>query len=184
MKFNKNNPMSIASQSTSSTVEVFNCKKIMKAVAHILGEIVNENKNMKPTKEVLEKQKKLSFYSKNPASISITGYLERVLKYTHIEESTLIIALIFIDRICEINDLIINESNIHRVIFTALITATKYNEDDYYSNSYYSKVGGITVKELNTLEYEFVKLIKYSLFIKNDVFDKYKVYLSHYQIKK
>ena len=173
-----------ASQSTTSSVEVYNSKKIMKAVAHILGEIVSENKNLKANKEILEKQKKLSFYSKNPASISITGYLERVLKYTHVEESTLIIALIYIDRICEINDLIINESNIHRVIFTAIVTAIKYNEDDYYSNSYYSKVGGITVKELNSLEYEFVKLVKYTLFIKNDVFDKYKVYLNHYQVKK
>ena len=48
----------------------------------------------------------------------------------------------------------------------------------------YAKVGGISLKELNAIEYEFVKLMKYSLFIRNDTFDKYKIYLNHYQSKK
>jgi hypothetical protein len=177
--------MSSESVSTSTTSsEVYKSKKVMKAVSNILSEIVNENKINKISKEIVEKQKKLSFYSKNPASVSLTQYIDRILKYTHIEESTLIIALIFIDRICEINDLVLTDSNIHRVIFTAVIVAVKYNEDDYYSNSYYSKVGGIATKELNTLEYEFIKLIKYSLFVKNDLFEKYRIYLHHYQVKK
>jgi hypothetical protein len=177
--------MSSGSVSTASTsFEVYKSKKVMKAVSNILLEIVNENKNNKTSKDNLEKQKKLSFHSKNPASVTVSAYLERILKYTHIEESTLVIALIFIDRICELNDLVLTEFNIHRVLFTAIIAAIKYNEDDYYSNSYYSKVGGVTVKELNTMEYEFIKLIKYTLFIKTDLFEKYKIYLNHYQVKK
>lgn len=177
--------MSESSISTANTVqEVYKSKKLVKAVCHILTEIVNENKTHKHSKEIVEKQRKLSFHSKNPASVSINGYVDRILKYTHIEESTLIIALIYIDRICEICDFILTDSNIHRIIYTSIILAIKYNEDDYYSNNYYAKVGGIPINELNALEYEFVKLIKYTLFIKSDAYEKYRVYLNHYQVKK
>jgi hypothetical protein len=107
--------MSSSSVSTSSSVpEVYKSRKIMTAVSHILMEIVNENKNQNNNKDLVEKQKKLSFFSKSPASVTVSGYIERILKYTHVEESTLIIALIFIDRICELNELVLNETNIHR----------------------------------------------------------------------
>lgn len=177
--------MSSTSQTTDLTLnEVYKSKKVWTTVCHILQEIVEENKNQKISKDVLEKQKKLSFHSKNPASIALVGYVERILKYTHIEESTLVIALIYIDRLCEKQNLILTDTNIHRIVYAGIILAIKYNEDDYYSNNYYAKVGGIAVNELNLLELEFVKMIKYSLFIQNDVYDKYKIYLTHYQIKK
>lgn len=177
--------MSTTSQTTDLTVnEVYKHKKVWNTVCHILQEIVEENKNQKVAKEILDKQKKLSFHSKNPASITLNSYLERILKYSHLEESTLIIALIYIDRLCEKQNLILTDSNIHRIVFSSIILAIKYNEDDYYSNNYYAKVGGISINEVNSLELEFVKMIKYSLFIQNDIYDKYKIYLTHYQIKK
>jgi hypothetical protein len=168
----------------STVPEVSGNKKVVSAVRNILKEIVDENRQSPNIKnEHLEKQKKLSFHSKNPASISVGGYLERLLKYTHIEESTLIIALIYIDRICEFNNIYLVDSNIHRVMFTGIIMAIKYNEDDFYTNSYYSKVGGISTRELNLLEYEFVKLLKYNLFINRQTYDKYNTYLYHYNKK-
>jgi hypothetical protein len=62
-----------------------------------------------------------------------------------------------------------------------MITAIKYNEDDFYSNKYYSKVGGINLSELNFLEAEFIKLLNYELYIDNDTFFKYKKYLKQYE---
>jgi hypothetical protein len=168
----------------STVVEVSENKKVVSAVKSILKEIVDENRvNAHIKTDFLDKQKKLSFYSKNPASITVGGYLERILKYTHIEESTLVIALIYIDRICELNNIYLVDSNIHRVVFTGVILAIKYNEDDFYTNNYYSKVGGISTRELNLLEYEFVRLLKYNLFIQRQTYDKYITYLNHYHKK-
>jgi hypothetical protein len=59
--------------------------------------------------------------------------------------------------------------------------AIKYNEDDYYSNTFYAKVGGISLEEVNILEVEFLKMIKYTLFIDSDIFEKYTIYLKNYQ---
>lgn len=107
--------MSNESKSTANnSIEVYHNKFIVRSIAHILTEIISDNKKKKFPNELRELQKKYSFYSHSPASICVAGYLDRLLKLTHIEESTMIIALILIDRICEYNDLILTESNTHR----------------------------------------------------------------------
>ena len=52
--------------------------------------------------------------------------------------------------------------------------AIKYNEDDYYSNKYYAKVGGINLDEINDLEYNFLILLNFDVFIDEDTYEKYK----------
>lgn len=59
-------------------------------------------------------------------------------------------------------------------MFLSIIIAVKFFEDKYYKNEYYAKVGGISLKELNFLEIEFLKLIDFNLFISSEVFDYYK----------
>lgn len=53
----------------------------------------------------------------------------------------------------------------------------KYNEDEYYSNTFYAKVGGITLKEFNKLEYFFVNIIDFELYVDDESFQKYNEYL-------
>ena len=62
----------------------------------------------------------------------------------------------------------------------AILIAIKYNEDDFYSNTYYAKVGGITLKEINNLESEFLSLINFNLWIDFEIFTKYQNYLEQY----
>jgi hypothetical protein len=105
----------MSSTTTSlSPNEVYKSKRVVQTVSHILTELVQDNKYQKVAKTVKEAQKKLPFYSKCAASVSLSEYLDRILRYTHIEESTLIIALIYIDRVCESHDLFLCEANIHR----------------------------------------------------------------------
>ena len=55
--------------------------------------------------------------------------------------------------------------------------ALKYNEDDYFTNEFYAKVGGVTKKEIDKLEYEFLIRTEYKLFVSKEVFQKYNNYL-------
>jgi hypothetical protein len=64
------------------------------------------------------------------------------------------------------------------------MTAIKFNEDDYYSNNYYAKIGGVSLQEANCLECEFLKLIQFDLYVKTELYDKYHNYMLHYKIKK
>jgi hypothetical protein len=81
---------------------------------------------------------------------------------------------------CDYHKLQLNEYNIHRIILASLMLAIKMNEDDYYSNDYYAKVGGITLQEINKLEYECLKMLDHHLWVDLDFFEKYKVYLRYY----
>lgn len=167
----------------TSDAEIWKYTKILKALSQIITEIIEENKVDENFKKIQEKQKKLVFNSKKTPSIPIQTYLERVLKYTHIEESTLIIGLIYIDRICELNDITLTELNVHRILFTSILLSIKFNEDDFYSNSYYAKVAGISLEEVNLAESEFLNLCKFRLFVTKELYDKYLVYLRNYHNK-
>ena len=51
--------------------------------------------------------------------------------------------------------------------------AVKYYDDCYYDNEFYSKVGGISCKELNVLEIEMLSLLQYSLYVLPECYEKY-----------
>jgi hypothetical protein len=65
-------------------------------------------------------------------------------------------------------------------MLTSILTAIKFNEDDFYSNTYYAKVGGISLQEINNLESEFLSLINFNLWIDYDIYQKYQNYLEQY----
>ena len=149
-------------------------------IADILEEIVNESAALvngnTDYSELLD-----YFISKKPPQISIKQYLNRLMKYCKPEPSTIVISLIYIDKCCEMTNVQLTNLNIHRYIFfnyfrfilTSLLLAIKYNEDDYYANKFYAKVGGISLEELNQLESNFLLLLNYNTFINDKTFQEY-----------
>ena len=151
---------------------------IIDNISDILLSLIEENKNLYNYEEEISKQKKSIFFSTEIPSISIKDYLYRIHKYTEVEYNTLILALIYIDKICEKASIILSEFNIHLILFTSIIIAIKYNEDLYYDNKYYAKIAGITPKELQKMESEFLRMIKFELYINKKIFDKYRNYIN------
>ena len=141
-------------------------RKIIESISKTLQQLITETK-----KKIININS--SFNCTIIPQISIYDYLNRIVKYTNIEQSTLISALIYIDRICQ-RGYLINEHNIHKLLFTSILIGIKYNEDDVYKNSYYSQIAGVTMKELIRMENEFLALIDFNLFIEANLFDKYK----------
>lgn len=92
---------------------------ILKSINSILSEIINENNDNSKAK-LIEIQKNTSFFAKKIPSISVLSYLERIIKYTKMEEATLIVLLIYIDRLCESNSFLLTENNIHRYVVNSL----------------------------------------------------------------
>ena len=92
-------------------------RNIISILSKILNEIIEENKNIKNgvVKEKNPKNDSYSlFYCKTPPVISIEAYLERILKYSKLEDSSLIISLIYLDRVCDKNNVELINNNIHR----------------------------------------------------------------------
>ncbi len=148
-------------------------QKALITMADLLTDICEESSKDKDTNNKLIKP----FISKKIPSISIEKYLERLISHTKMEISTLILILIYIDKICKNNKFRLNYFNIHKLIVTSMLVSIKYNEDDYFSNSFYAKVGGVSITELNHLEYEFLSLIDFELYVDEDLFSKYSNYI-------
>ena len=112
---------------------------------------------------------------KNLPTIKFQEFFKRIHKYLKPEISTIIIALIYIDKVShqKKNNIILIENNIFKLFLCALICAIKYNEDIYDDNNYYAKVGGIRIKEMNLLEKEFLNLMDFRMFVSSDVYEKY-----------
>ena len=150
-------------------------KIIIKKISDLLSDICDDNtKNLKGEKNLYIKP----FLMRNIPPISIKDYLERLCKYSKIDTSTIILILIYIDRICNIQKFKLTYYNVYKLILASMIIAIKYNEDEYYSNKFYSKLGGVSISEIVFLEYNFLSLIHYNLFVNNELFKKYNEYIS------
>lgn len=90
-----------------------NLNELIKSINCILSEIINENMDSSKAK-LREEQKNTSFYSRKVPSISVVSYIERILKYTKMEDATLIVMLIYIDKLCESSSFLLTENTIHR----------------------------------------------------------------------
>lgn len=106
--------------------------------------------------------------------ISIMAYLSRIHLYADCSDSCYILAFIYIDRLLQNNPgLALSYRNIHRLLLTAVLLAIKYSDDIYAENLTYAKIGGIQLDELNVLEVDMLKLLRYSLYVNNELYFQY-----------
>lgn len=90
---------------------------LLLTISAILGEIIDENRqgeSKSGTTQFNKDKTRSIFDSKKIPKISISDYITRILKYSSIENNTLITALIYIDRLCDYNKLVLTVNNIHR----------------------------------------------------------------------
>ncbi|CAD8146816.1 unnamed protein product [Paramecium pentaurelia] len=147
---------------------------ILLTISNILDEIIKET-------DSLELESNSIFHAIAAPAISIYNYLQRISKYTHCSEQCFVIALIYLDRLQEKHSyLVLNSNCIHRFLLLAIVIAIKFQDDDYYKNDYYAKVGGINVKEINRLEQEFLEYMNYELFIDEQQYLVYEKRLLEY----
>lgn len=123
------------------------------------------------------------FNIKSQAAKTISDYLDRILKYCDLEPSTLIVAIIYLDKFFT-KGLIPTEFNIHKILLVCITVANKYVDDSIYDNIYMSKVGGLPLDKLNELELEFLITLDYKLYVTDELFQKYATLLVERNHKK
>ena len=152
---------------------------LIKSISNTLMTILEENKKLENYKEIIKKQSKMLFSANSVPGISIKDYLIRIQTYSGIEKSTLILSLILIDHTCKKSGLILTYFNIHRLLFVSILISIKYNEDSYYDNKFYSEIAGVKLKELKLIEYTFLELNDFNVFVSSHEFEKYRKYLEN-----
>ncbi|KAJ7755729.1 cyclin-domain-containing protein [Mycena maculata] len=118
------------------------------------------------------------FHSRSAPGITVLDYLRRIVRYTNVEKSCLLITLHYIDQICSRMPLFtLSTLTCHRFIIASITVSSKGLCDTFCTNSLYAKVGGISVTELNVLEREFLEKIDWRLMCTRDVLQEYYVNL-------
>ncbi|KAG2177396.1 hypothetical protein INT44_007907 [Umbelopsis vinacea] len=142
-------------------------------LADMLGRLISHNDLIPLTPSTLT-----HFHSRAPPNITLPDYLRRIVKYTSVEKACLLTLLIYIDRVCERQpQFTISSLTVHRFLITAITVSAKALCDSYCTNSHYAKVGGISLRELNSLELEFLRLIDWRLAATGPVLQQYYVNL-------
>lgn len=138
-------------------------------VAKVLERLIDANDWRSMPSHVVTK-----FQSSYVPDVSILSYLERIQKYAKCSNCVFVAALIYIDRIIDLQQLILSKLNIHRLLISSVLVAAKFLDDFFYNNAYYARLGGISLCEMNSLELEFLQLIHFSLHITADNYNYYR----------
>ena len=88
-------------------------ENIVRSITAILTEIINENSDKSKAK-LREEQSNTSFFSKKIPSVTVQSYFERIIKYSKMEEATLVVVLVYIDKLCESYNFLLTDYNVHR----------------------------------------------------------------------
>ena len=170
---------SILTNNSSISLTILNKSylQLINVISSILEMMIEENKKLNNYRLILHSQAELIFTGKSLPDFSLFDYIKRIATYTEIEESTLIISLIYIDKFCELTNLILTPYNIHRLICSSILCAIKFNEDKNFKIKYYAEIFGICSKELRKLELKFTEMSGFKFYVNQKLFIRYKNYL-------
>ena len=149
-----------------------NRKKMISISKFIASSLEKLLKMEKKDKSISKKRLEI-FTKERIPEISLFDYLNRIIKYMNCEESTLILSLIYLDRL-SLRNIFFSKYNIHRLLFTSILLAIKNNEDKIYKNDYYSETAGLSLSEINLMEYNFAILLKFNFYVNDFTYNIYK----------
>ena len=164
---NENNK--IIEITSKSIEEIIDKDDMINFISSKFNSIMQNNKLMKKKQSRGENE---PLYSKKIPVLSLNKYLIRIIKYTEIENNTLIVAYLYIIKLIEKENFVLGINNVYRLLLGAAVLAKKMIEDITLNNAYYCNIGGLSVKDLNMIEYSLFTRIDFDVNIKKEDVDK------------
>lgn len=111
----------------------------------------------------------------HPAFTTLTGFVTETVSRSRTSLSTLQLALLYClqskrDQVAKLNGGTFLRSSPQQHFLIALISASKYLQDKNFSNKAWSKISSVPVRQINTLERQFLHLRKWTLHVEHDTF--------------
>ena len=87
-------------------------------------------------------------------------------KYGACSPGTLGLSLVYMDRFLrETEGYRVTGLNVHRLLLSCVLVATKQWDDTHYNNAFWAKVGGVANSEINSLERHLLAKLDFSLLV-------------------
>lgn len=111
------------------------------------------------------------FHSTHTPPMTIRLYCERILKYSKCTPEAFVVGMLLLCKFTVFSRHPISVFNVHRMLITSTLIAAKMRDDEYYANTYYARIGGITADELNALEVHFLTTLSWDMWVGEDEFE-------------
>lgn len=108
------------------------------------------------------------------ATGSYVALLNRFAEYTYISPSTLLSAMIYLDRLCLRHPrLLLTSRNIEKLLVAAVRVASKVVDLRSVNNKNFANVFTLVIQDMNDLESEFLRLMDFDFFLSPKEFNNY-----------
>ncbi len=116
----------------------------------------------------------MRYEHEKPSIMAIKKFITHIFNKLHLALETIVIMLIYIERLMTISNVEIRRENWKPIVFTGLLLASKFWEDLSFWNIDFTEVDDLyDLDAVNTLESEFLVLINYNLFVSPQMYASY-----------
>ncbi|KAK6940822.1 Cyclin PHO80-like [Dillenia turbinata] len=145
--------------------------RILSLLSSLLERSVQKNEMLMESMQI--KDVITIFHGSRAPTLGIRQYIDRIFKYAGCSPSCFIIAHIYMERFLQRMDVCLTSLNVHRLLITSIMVATKFVDDAFFNSAYYAKVGGVSTMELNRLEMKFLFSLDFRLYVSVETFRRY-----------
>ncbi|CAN8268821.1 unnamed protein product [Cochlearia groenlandica] len=148
--------------------------RVLTIISHVMEKLVARNEWLANQTKGFGKSTLEAFHGARAPSISIGKYLERIYKYTKCSPSCFVVGYVFIDRLAHKHpSSLVVSLNVHRLLVTCVMIASKMLDDVHYNNEFYARVGGVSNTDLNKMELELLFLLDFRVTVSFRIFESY-----------
>ncbi|KAL3615265.1 Cyclin-U1-1 [Castilleja foliolosa] len=148
--------------------------RVLTILSHVLEKLVTRNDDLLRHGGGSAGKTLSAFDGVRAPAISLEKYVERIYKYTGCSPSCFVVGFVYIDRLVhKYPGSLLVSLNVHRLLVTSVMVASKILDDVHYNNAFYARVGGVSNVELNKLELELLFLLDFGVCVSSRVFETY-----------
>jgi hypothetical protein len=115
-----------------------------------------------------------AFRSVAVPDLDLLSYIQRLRTEFRCSSECYVICAAYLDRLDRQYPGITDALSCHRLLLCSLMLAIKFHDDTHYVNSFYARVGGLSLHEMNALEVVMMRLLDFRLHVTPEEFERYR----------
>jgi hypothetical protein len=120
----------------------------------------------------------LTEFESATCNLSASAYLKRIMNYSGCSECCAVVGLLYLQRLKQrVQTLRLTSNNLQRLLLTSVMVAAKFLDDMYYSNKHWAQIGGLSLKDVNSLEMIFLFRLNFDLQMTRETYEEYVAHL-------
>eukprot|EP01061_Rhynchopus_euleeides_P036169 TRINITY_DN609_c1_g1_i3.p1 TRINITY_DN609_c1_g1~~TRINITY_DN609_c1_g1_i3.p1 ORF type:complete len:190 (+),score=58.39 TRINITY_DN609_c1_g1_i3:85-570(+) len=113
-------------------------------------------------------------YTGRKTSIPLDVYIVKCATECGGSTEVFVLVTIYIDRVCRSASVALCKESMHRLFLVALLVASKHHNDRPLSNAVFAKIGGVTLRQINTMEEQFLRDVQWDLHVQPSLYAQYR----------